>query len=154
MTAKLFFMNTTSRREFLKQAGTFGACVCCLGAMSLMDSCAASKNISATTETSDMFSLPVSSFGDQNFITVQTKKFEEPIFIIRQTNGSYDALRMKCTHRGCTVRVPKDNADKLVCPCHGSVFSTQGMVLKGPAMKPLQSFPVTTESQSITVHFN
>jgi len=101
-----------------------------------------------------MFSLPISSFGDQNFITVQTKKFEAPIFIMKEPDGSYIALSMKCTHKGCTVRVPKDNAEKLVCPCHGSEFSTEGNVLRGPAAKPLQSFPVTTENKNVIVHFN
>jgi len=125
-----------------------------MGAMSLLDSCAASKNISGTTETSEMISFPASSFRDQNFITLQTKKFEEPIFIGKQTDGSYVALRMLCTHRGCTVKVPKENADKLVCPCHGSEFSTQGIVLKGPAMKPLQSFQVTTLNKNLIIHFN
>ena len=143
-------MNTTSRRDFLKQAGTFSACVCCFGAISLLDSCSASKNISGT-ETTDMISFPASSFGDQNFVTVQTKKFEEPIFVGKQTDGSYVALLMHCTHKGCTLKVAPD---KLVCPCHGSQFTTAGAVTKGPATMPLKNFKVTTESQSITVHFN
>ena len=146
-------MNMTSRREFLKQAGTVSACVCCFGTMSLLDSCASSKNIS-TTETNEIICVPARSFGDQNFITIRSKKFEEPIFISRQTDSSYVALRMLCTHKGCTIKVAQDKQDKLICPCHGSEFSTQGIVLKGPAIKPLQSFRITTESKSMIVHFN
>ena len=146
-------MNTASRREFLKQAGTFGACMCCLGAISLLDSCAASKNI-AGTETSEVISFPASSFADKEYITIQAKKFEEPIFVSKQSDGSYVALRMLCTHKGCTIVIPQDKPGKLLCPCHNSEFSTLGIVLKGPAIMPLQSFNVTTESQLVIVHFN
>jgi Rieske Fe-S protein len=45
-----------------------------------------------------------------------------------------------CTHQGCTVVVDRD---VLVCPCHGSVFSTEdGSVTVGPAEEPLGDFPV------------
>lgn len=143
-------MNPTSRREFLKQGGALCACVCCLGGMNLFDSCAASKKVS-TTETSDMISIPVISLADKNSITIQTKKFEEPLFISKQPEGSYTALRMLCTHKGCALKAAPD---KLVCPCHGSEFTTAGTVTKGPATVPLQSFRVTADSQSIIVHFN
>jgi len=141
-------MNTTTRRDFLKQAGTISACVYTMGAMSLLNSCAASKKIAITDDTA---TFGVKSFGDQNFITIQTKKFAEPIFISKQADGSYVASRMLCTHKGCTL---KTAPDKLVCPCHHSEFTTTGAVTKGPATKPLQNFRVTADSQSIIVHFN
>jgi len=98
-----------------------------------------------------MLSIPANSFSGKNFITVQTKKFEEPIFIGKQPDGSYAALRMYCTHKGCALNAAPD---KLVCPCHGSEFTTSGAVTKGPATTPLQSFKVSADSQSIIVHFN
>ena len=146
-------MTTTSRREFLKQAGTLSACVCCFGALNVLDSCSTTKGI-AGSETNDMVSVPASSFNDKNYLVVQTKKYEEPIFVAKQPDGSFMALSMKCTHKGCTVKVPEENTNKMVCPCHGSQFSTQGNVLKGPATQPLPSFNVTTESQLVIVHFN
>jgi cytochrome b6-f complex iron-sulfur subunit len=143
-------MNTTTRRDFLKQAGTFSACVCTMGAMSMLNSCAATKTIAAT-ETDNTASFEVKSFGDQNFVVIQTKKFDKPIFIGKQADGSYVALQMLCTHKGCTLRA---DPDKLACPCHGSQFTTTGAVIKGPATKPLQNFRVTVDSQSVIVHFD
>lgn len=143
-------MNTTTRRDFLKQAATFSACVYTMGAMSVLSSCATSKKI-AITETANTVSFDIKSFGDQNFITVQTQKFEEPIFVSKQADGSYVASRMLCTHKGCTLKAAPD---KLVCPCHGSQFTTTGAVTKGPATKPLQNIRVTADSQSIILHFD
>jgi Rieske Fe-S protein len=45
-----------------------------------------------------------------------------------------------CTHAGCTVRFA---ASGLSCPCHGSKFSLQGTVTRGPANRPLATFPTT-----------
>jgi cytochrome b6-f complex iron-sulfur subunit len=144
-------MVNTTRREFLKQAGTLGACICCIGTMDLLSSCSTTKDIATTNETADMVSVPAGSFAEKNFIAVQTKKFEEPLYISKQADGSYLALRMLCTHKGCTLNAAPD---ELKCPCHGSEFSTAGAVLKGPAKDPLQSFRVTTENQNVIVHFN
>ena len=144
-------MNTITRREFLKQAGALSACVCCMGTMSLLSSCFATKGIAATTETADMVAIPATSFAEINFIVIQTKKFEEPLYISKQADGSYLAVRMLCTHKGCSLRAAPD---KLKCPCHGSEFSAAGAVLTGPARDPLQNFRVTVENQNVVVHFN
>ncbi len=145
-------MKKTSRLEFLKEAVAISAGACCLGAINFFESCSTSKKVTIEIkETADMVSFSASSFADRTFITIPTKKFVEPIFIGKQSDGSYIALRMYCPHKGCAVNV---TPEKLVCPCHGSEFSMNGSVLKGPSTDPLQSFRVSTGNQSVTVHFN
>ena len=147
-------IDNSSRREFLKQAGTFSACICCMGALSFLESCGTSKKTVATaipfTETVNSAVIPLPVFSDKNFVIIQTTKFHEPVYIAKQPDNSFIALRMYCTHKGCTI---KDTADKFVCPCHGSEFAHDGSVLHGPAKEPLQSFPVTTDASNVTVHF-
>lgn len=41
-----------------------------------------------------------------------------------------------CPHLGC--RINQAEGSELVCPCHGSRFSTRGEVLRGPAKRGLQ----------------
>jgi glycine/D-amino acid oxidase-like deaminating enzyme/nitrite reductase/ring-hydroxylating ferredoxin subunit len=55
----------------------------------------------------------------------------------RDEGGALHTVSATCTHKGCTVTW--NNADRTWdCPCHGSIFATDGSVLHGPACKPLQ----------------
>ncbi|HLF25396.1 MAG TPA: Rieske 2Fe-2S domain-containing protein [Anaerolineae bacterium] len=60
-------------------------------------------------------------------------------FIGRDTQGLY-AVIAACTHLGC--RVTREE-QALACPCHGSRFDTSGVVLQGPAARPLARAALT-----------
>jgi len=55
------------------------------------------------------------------------------VVLFRDAEGVY-AISLVCTHLGCIVKVAE--AD-LECPCHGSRFTLDGAVTKGPAPQPL-----------------
>lgn len=63
---------------------------------------------------------------------------EARVAVMRSGNHVY-ALSLVCTHLGCTVTVTERG---LSCPCHGSEFDRQGVVLKGPAVRALQRLKV------------
>ncbi|MBI5871062.1 MAG: Rieske 2Fe-2S domain-containing protein [Actinobacteria bacterium] len=45
-----------------------------------------------------------------------------------------------CTHMGC--QTDWDENDQVwECPCHGSRYSSDGSVVRGPAMEPLEPLP-------------
>ena len=63
------------------------------------------------------------------------------ISIMKGDNGLY-ALVRNCTHMGCIPYL--DNEEQLFrCPCHGSVFTLEGDVVKGPAPEPLYRASIT-----------
>jgi len=70
--------------------------------------------------------------------------------IIANTGETFIALSSECTHQGCQVTYSPDNGN-LPCPCHGSVFSTSGSVLVGPASSPLKSYNVSQEGDTLTI---
>jgi len=70
--------------------------------------------------------------------------------IIINTGTGFVALSSICTHQGCTVAF-NPGAGQLQCPCHGSVYSTSGSVINGPAPLPLQSYPVSVTDNVLTV---
>ncbi len=70
--------------------------------------------------------------------------------IVINTGDGFIALSSKCTHQGCTVSYDSGN-EHLPCSCHGSVFSTSGSVLNGPADAPLQSYPLVAEGDILTI---
>ena len=55
------------------------------------------------------------------------------VALFKDAEGVY-AVSTICTHLGCVV---KPNAEGFECPCHGSRFTHDGTVAKGPAPKPL-----------------
>lgn len=59
--------------------------------------------------------------------------------LLRTGDGAYRALEAECPHLGCQVR-PGERM--ITCPCHGSAFSLEGNLLRGPAERSLRSYPL------------
>lgn len=147
-------MTELSRRTFLRQASVLGACTCCIGALSMLESCSTSTNVTATeksvVETPGQISILKSSVAGQSYMKLSSGKFNDPIFLNTNADGSYTAVLMNCTHKGCGLNASQG---KFVCPCHGSEFDLSGQVLKGPAKTDLRTFVVTDDDTHIIVKY-
>ncbi len=60
-----------------------------------------------------------------------------PCAVHRDDDGALHAVSAVCTHLGCLVAY-NDAERSWDCPCHGSRFGTDGAVLHGPAVTPLE----------------
>ena len=74
------------------------------------------------------------------------------LIVVRTGDATFEVTSAICTHRGCGVLW---TGTVLKCPCHGSQFSIEGAVLKGPATVALETyeavFDPTTNIVSITL---
>lgn len=71
-----------------------------------------------------------------------------PAVIIHDKNG-FEALSLECTHLGCMVEARNFGFE---CPCHGSRFDLEGVMLKGPAARNLRKLRVErTENGNLHV---
>lgn len=70
-----------------------------------------------------------------------------PHFILFSAETSAWAVSRKCTHLGCTLNY-SENEGRLICPCHQSHFSKEGLVLKGPAQKALTIYDAERRENS------
>ncbi|HHP7236584.1 MAG TPA: ubiquinol-cytochrome c reductase iron-sulfur subunit [Desulfobacterales bacterium] len=71
-------------------------------------------------------------------------------YLCRLADGGFLAVSRKCTHLGCTI--PWDEAAKhFACPCHASVFDLTGAVIRSPAPRPLDIFPIRLENDVLYV---
>jgi Rieske Fe-S protein len=72
------------------------------------------------------------------------------VIVAQPAAGQYVAFSASCTHACCTVNY---NAGKkqFDCHCHGSVFSTAGAVVNGPANQPLPKLAVCADACGVTV---
>ncbi len=111
---------TLSRRNFFK--AILGAVS--IGAISVWDKMVKTKTISSAKK-----------HGKIPFSPNKKVSFADEFIVVNQA-GKTEVLSAHCTHLGCLIN--HTNGDKLVCPCHGSEFTTNGEVIKGPAYKPLK----------------
>ncbi|HEY0638102.1 MAG TPA: FAD-dependent oxidoreductase [Pseudonocardiaceae bacterium] len=66
------------------------------------------------------------------------------VAVHRDADGLVHAVSATCTHMGCVVAF-NDAERTWDCPCHGSRFAPDGTVLNGPATRPLERRPLTTD---------
>lgn len=73
--------------------------------------------------------------------------------LIRTGNASFHAFSKICTHEGCLTEIRNNRFE---CPCHGSIFSNDGSVVRGPngasgGISALQTLAVTFDQAAGTV---
>jgi cytochrome b6-f complex iron-sulfur subunit len=93
--------------------------------------------------------LDLSLAENSSLSATGSSKLVQNILIIN-TGNKIVALSAICTHQGCTVGYNSLKGD-IECPCHGSVFSTSGSVVNGPASSPLKSYPVSQDGTVLTI---
>lgn len=77
-----------------------------------------------------------------------TLNIERKVYIVRKKEGSFYALSSICTHLGCVTNY--SSAEKnIACPCHGSIFDLEGIVLSGPAPKSLKRVLIEQDERGV-----
>jgi len=142
------------RREFLKKAGGFA--IMGLFGTSFFTSC--------SDDTEDPINVDSNSEGinvNGDIITIDLSIIEELnssggwlLITEAQTlvvnDGSIKALTSVCTHSNCDRNWSLSNGN-FRCSCHGSIFSTDGEVITGPATRPLTQFDVSIDGDILTI---
>ncbi len=81
-------------------------------------------------------SSPLASTGSAALVKYQNSY----LLVDHPDKTTYNALSAICTHQGCLITDFDSSSQQFVCPCHGSRFSTNGQVTKGPAGGPLTKY--------------
>jgi cytochrome b6-f complex iron-sulfur subunit len=93
--------------------------------------------------------LDLSQAVNSTLNTIGNSKVVNGVIIIN-TSAGFVALSSVCTHQGATVGYDSTSGN-IVCPRHGSQFSTTGAVVNGPAESPLKKYTVTLDNNILTV---
>lgn len=138
------------RRAFLKDACR----VCLLGAVAmsvseLLPSCGTAVKGFKTTVANNKVEVPLSLFDTNPFQIISPKNFEYEIAVQKNTDNTFKALLMRCTHHENQL-VPTGKG--FYCSLHGSQFDKQGNVTKGPAEKPLPQLSTETTQTNLIIH--
>lgn len=77
--------------------------------------------------------------------------YDGNVLIIRSSDTNYTALSTICTHQGCTVAY-NSSTKRLVCPCHGAIYSNTGAVIGGPTSTPLTMYTTTVNGTTLNIN--
>ena len=135
-----------NRKDFFKKAFIGGSVL--LFAPTVFTSCTKASDVlpAGGTGTIDLTSSAYASLKN-----VGGYAYNGSVIIIRSSATSYIAMSSICTHQGCTVGY-SSSSKKLVCPCHGAVYNTNGTVLQGPAQSALTQYTATLNGTTLTIN--
>lgn len=68
--------------------------------------------------------------------------------VARTGQEAFSALSSSCTHEGQSVS--NWTGSQFGCPAHGALFTTSGSVARGPATRPLTSYPAVFANGVVT----
>lgn len=72
-----------------------------------------------------------------------------PNIIVTRQDGNYFAVTSRCTHQSQIVNAYSATFGSLRCPTHGSEFSPDGTVQRGPAIAPLTRYNTSFDGDKI-----
>lgn len=135
-----------NRKEFFSKVLVGGSVL--FLAPAVFTACTKATDLVPATGGNTTIDLTSSSFASLK--TVGGYAYSGNVFIIRSSETTYTALSRTCTHQGGTVSY-NSSSKRLVCPNHGAMFSTSGVVLQGPANNPLTMYTVTVDGTNLTI---
>ncbi|MCE4564915.1 Rieske (2Fe-2S) protein [Maribellus sp. CM-23] len=137
------------RKDFLKNFAVGGSIL--LTSPMLFNACSKDEDLGNPNDpggSSNTLDLTAAAYSALN--TVGGYAYKGNIMVFRTGENSYLALSKICTHQGCSVTY--SHADGNVpCPCHGSKYTTAGVVINGPATANLKKYSVTKSGNILTI---
>ena len=71
---------------------------------------------------------------------------------VANVGGTFHAFDDTCTHLQCSLADGDLEGTVVTCSCHGSRFDvTTGDLLRGPAQKPVRSYPARVENDALQI---
>jgi cytochrome b6-f complex iron-sulfur subunit len=142
-----------TRRGFLKAVAVSGGAV---AGGSLLAGCAPAATPSGGASGGKTVTLDLTQPANQPLATVggtlaldADAVDSQGLLLVRTSQTAVSAFSRRCTHQGCTVGAFSNGVS--TCPCHGSEYDTSGAVVRGPAPRPLASYPATVSGDTVTV---
>ena len=95
----------------------------------------------------------------EDFKLGEPKYVRDGKFYLSRVPDGLLALYQKCPHLGCVVPWRPDDPTmdtiepkgRFNCPCHGSIYDRYGQIIRGPAPRPMDIFPVTIDGNKVRV---
>ena len=145
------------RKDFIEQVGLSAASILIFGCMqgcSKSDSPAPAQPTGSNNNTNKAidFTINITASPFTSLSTAGGFYVDKTnnIIIARTLTNEFLAVSSLCTHQQVTVDYQASN-NRFVCSAHGSVFSSTGSVLNGPAGERLKQFKTTLTGNNLRI---
>jgi cytochrome b6-f complex iron-sulfur subunit len=146
------------RKDFIEQVGLSAASILIFGCM---QGCSKSDSPAPTPPTGTTNPPPVKAIDFT--INITTNPYTSlntaggfyvdktnNIIIARTLTNEFIAVSSLCTHQQVTLDYQASD-NRFYCSGHGSLFSTTGAVINGPAAAPLKQYKTTRTGNSLRI---
>lgn len=138
--------NCVNRRDFLAKSALAAA------ALVVLDGCGDGQIGPSAVKLGQGLTIKLTDFpGLANVGTLVGISGDRAL--IRTTATTFQGFSRVCTHQGCVTDIRNNRFE---CPCHGSIFSNDGSVVRGPdiaspPIAPLDKLTATFDQGAGTV---
>lgn len=149
---------SSDRREFLKKAGNLTA-MAILGG-TLLPGCGSEEDPTPTTSDDINSGTGIVVKGNITEINLDIQVvlknsggwilIPEAKLLVINDDASFKALTSVCTHSACDNRWGLTGGD-FICNCHGSKFTTDGVVVAGPANRDLTKYATSLTANVLKI---
>ncbi|MBL0175522.1 MAG: Rieske 2Fe-2S domain-containing protein [Ignavibacteria bacterium] len=137
-----------NRRTFLAKGCALCTAVTVGGAAVLLQSCAPLPTFETRIEYG-MITVPVAAFGSTDRLLVNAAAFPYSIALVKDGPAGMLALLLRCTHADAQLA---PEARGYSCRMHGSKFTAQGSVTRGPAARDLERLRTEVRDAHVYIH--
>ena len=88
--------------------------------------------------------------GGSIHVSVAATSGTQDLYVTRVSSSEAVAVSTVCTHAGCQIGAYDSSNQDYSCACHGSIFSSTGSVVQGPASQALNSYSGTISGSGIS----
>jgi Rieske Fe-S protein len=138
------------RKDFIK--GTCGVCVA-MGSgflmSALLSACKTPLGVVKTSAANDLVTIPLNEFEKMDYKLVRLSNYDYDLAIQKNQDGSFTVLVLMCTHAGHPLTKTGNN---YYCTLHGSQFTHEGKVTKGPAEKNMTMLDNHIEKDKLIIY--
>uniref|UniRef100_UPI00321756D2 QcrA and Rieske domain-containing protein n=1 Tax=uncultured Draconibacterium sp. TaxID=1573823 RepID=UPI00321756D2 len=138
------------RKDFIKKCAVSGSIL--FTAPVLFNSCSGGDDEMDPSNpgNSNDILIDLDSSSSANLATIGGYIYSGSLIVFRTGENTYMALSKKCTHQGCDVEY-NHAAGNIPCPCHGSKYTTAGIVINGPAATNLTKYSVVKSGNTLKI---
>jgi Rieske Fe-S protein len=140
------------RRTFLKKIGEGVSAATTCSLAGLLAGCTLPVR-SFRTKSAPVVEIPVADYPElerKGGLVKVVLQQSGAVFVRCNGGDAYEGISAICTHMGCVVE-PSQSGFR--CPCHGSVYNSDGQNVSGPAPRPLSKLRAERQGETIRLYF-